>query len=115
MMPTCAVRSAVRLEALGYRVAEAGGGREALGIISKDAPNLAIIDYAMPEMTGAEVARAAAEICPGLPVVFASGYAESEALNEALGWDVPILRTPFTLAEIAELVAATLAKTQRRE
>ena len=62
------------------------------------------MDYAMPGMNGADAARAALEIHPGLPIVFVTGYAESEQLDAALGADVPVLRKPFTLAQLAAAV-----------
>lgn len=101
------VRAAVRhaLESLGYRVREAAGGVEALALLDQTRPHLAIIDFAMPGMNGAEVAREAARKQPGLKLVFASGYAESEALEQALGKDAPILRKPFTLTALADMLA----------
>jgi CheY-like chemotaxis protein len=55
-------------------------------------------------MNGAQVARAARDLHPGLPIVFVTGYAESEQLEAALGGDVPVLRKPFTLAELTAAV-----------
>ena len=37
------------------------------------------------------------ESAPDLPIVFVTGYAETEQLEAALGGDVPVLRKPFTL------------------
>ena len=42
----------------GYEVVgESGDGREALGMIEKLKPDIAIIDISMPGMTGVEIAR----------------------------------------------------------
>jgi PAS domain S-box-containing protein len=92
------------LEGLGCRVVSAASGAEALEALRDWRPELALIDYAMPGMNGAEAARAARERHPGLPIVFVTGFAESEQLEAALGGDVPVLRKPFTLAELAAAV-----------
>jgi len=92
------------LEGLGHDVMAAESGEEGLARLREGRPDLALIDYAMPGMHGAEVARAAREMAPGLPIVFVTGYAESEQLEAALGPDVPVLRKPFSLADLAAAV-----------
>jgi PAS domain S-box-containing protein len=93
------------LEGLGCTVVSAASGAEGLEALREWRPDLALIDYAMPGMNGAEAARASREIHPGLPIVFVTGYAESEQIESALGdGDVPVLRKPFTLAELAAAV-----------
>jgi len=42
-------------------------------------PDLIVVDFAMPRINGAEVAKAACELGPGLPVVLTSRYADTEA------------------------------------
>jgi PAS domain S-box-containing protein len=94
------------LDGLGHDVIAAENGEEGLARLREARPDLALIDYAMPGMHGADVARAAREIAPGLPIVFVTGYAESEQLEAALGSDVPVLRKPFTIADLAAAVEA---------
>jgi PAS domain S-box-containing protein len=96
------------LEGLGCTVVVAASGPEGLAALGGWRPDLALIDYAMPGMNGAEAARAARAIHPGLPIVFVTGYAESEQLESALGCDVPVLRKPFTLAQLASAVEENL-------
>jgi PAS domain S-box-containing protein len=96
------------LEGLGCTVVSASSGAEGLESLRHWRPNLALIDYAMPGMTGAEAARAARELHPDLPIVFVTGYAESEQLEAALGRDAPVLRKPFALAELEAALAAHL-------
>lgn len=72
-----AMVAAEMISDLGYKVLEAGSGKQALEILSGDAPiDLLITDYSMPRMTGAELARAARDLRPGLPVLIATGYSE---------------------------------------
>ena len=52
----------------------------------------AIIDFIMPGMNGAEVGRRVHERLPGLPIVFISGYADTDALRGVAG--AVILRKP---------------------
>jgi len=68
-----------------------------------------LLDYAMPGMHGADVARIARERDPSLPIVFVTGYAVSDQLEAALGPDVSVLRKPFTVAQLAALVEEQLA------
>lgn len=97
------------LEGLGCTVVAAASGPEGLQALGGWRPDLALIDYAMPGMNGADAARAARKLHPGLPIVFVTGYAESEQLEAALGGDVPVLRKPFTLAQLAAAVEENLS------
>jgi signal transduction histidine kinase/CheY-like chemotaxis protein len=104
------VRTTIRygLEVLGYAVEEAADGTSALARLRERKPDLVIVDFAMPGMNGAEVAREARNLHPGLPLLFASGYADTEALHDALGKDAPILRKPFQMSELSAMVSKSL-------
>ncbi|VXC94384.1 Signal transduction histidine kinase [Burkholderia sp. 8Y] len=66
----------------GYVVAEAENGVVGLRIMEEVKPALAVIDFIMPELNGAEVARLARAKRPTLPIIFVSGYSDTLALDE---------------------------------
>lgn len=57
-------------------VAETDNGRRALALCRQLRPDVAILDYAMPEMDGAETARGIREQCPETGIVTLSMHAE---------------------------------------
>lgn len=68
------------LEDLGHEVIEANSGEQALEILRSGQPvDLLITDFSMPRMNGAQLAEAARELRPGLPILLATGYAELPA------------------------------------
>ena len=93
------------LEALGYEVRAVGDGRSGLNELLSSKPDVLVVDFAMPGMNGAEVARQARELCPSLPIVLASGYADTEAIERAIGKNAQLLRKPFRIDELIEAVA----------
>ncbi|MFN3943459.1 MAG: PAS domain-containing protein [Allosphingosinicella sp.] len=99
------------LEGLGHDVVTAENGEEALARAEESRPDLVLLDFAMPGMNGAEVARRLRERRPALPILFATGYAESEQLDAAVGRDAPVLRKPFGMDELAAAIAQTLDAT----
>jgi PAS domain S-box-containing protein len=100
------------LDELGHLVSSCDCGEAAIREVERDCPDLLLLDFAMPGMNGAEAAREIRGRCPHLPIVFVTGYAESEQLEAALGPDVRVLRKPFSIDElvaaIAEAVPAAL-------
>lgn len=101
------------LTELGYAVREAADGAQALAAVRNEAPSLVILDYVMPGMDGAEVAREIAAIDPDLPVIFSTGHAALRALRAAAGDEVKILEKPFTLDELDALLRERLAERRR--
>jgi CheY-like chemotaxis protein len=95
--------------ALGYPVREAADGERALALVRAERPGLVILDYVMPNMDGAAVARAIAKLDPDIPIVFSTGHAALRTLRAAAGDDVPVLEKPFTLDELDELLREHLA------
>jgi YesN/AraC family two-component response regulator len=65
-------------------------------------PDILITDHLMPGMNGIDLATAARERCPGLPVLIVSGYAEHAGLTP----DLPRLTKPFRRNELAAAIAA---------
>lgn len=98
------------LRELQYHVLEAPDGETALDILRAHSVHLLVVDFAMPGTNGAEVAQAARALRPGLSILMVSGYADSAAIEAALG-DARLLRKPFDMAELAEAVAQLLGKT----
>jgi signal transduction histidine kinase len=96
------------LRTLGYEVVEAESGAAALEILDRERVDLLLVDFAMPGMNGAEVARAAQIKQPGLEILMVSGYADSAAVEAAIG-TAPQLRKPFDLVEIGAAVAKVLS------
>ena len=84
-----------RSEDEGHVVRWAASGAEALMVLDGMTPDVVLLDYAMPGMNGAEVAERMRKQQPALPIVFASGYADTEAIGRAVGPDAVTLRKPF--------------------
>ena len=99
--------------ALGYPAREAGDGATALALVKAERPALVILDFVMPGMDGAEVARAIAAIDPNIPVLFSTGHAALRALRSAAGEQVKVLEKPFTLDELDALVRERLAEARK--
>jgi CheY-like chemotaxis protein len=100
--------TAVALRELGYDVHEAGGGDEALAILRRTgAVDLVITDYAMPGMTGAELARILKGEHPRTKVMMITGYAASP-LQEDAARVAALVHKPFRIEELADRVKAVL-------
>lgn len=89
------------LEELGHTVFQAASGSDALRMLEQGTVDLVITDYAMPGMTGAQLADRLDENHPGLPVVIITGFAELPPHMTTR----PRLDKPFRQAELARIVS----------
>lgn len=90
---------------LGHTVLEAYSGKEALQILGSQRVDALITDYAMPGMTGVELADRARELHPGLPILLATGYAD---LPSGTTTDLPRLAKPYQQTELATQISRLL-------
>jgi PAS domain S-box-containing protein len=97
------------LQSLGYQPLIFSDGATALQELDGQKPDAVILDFAMPGMNGAEVAREIGRLQPRLPIVFASGFAETAAIEAVAGNTATLLRKPFQLADLQTLLAAVLS------
>ncbi|RYY70557.1 MAG: response regulator, partial [Comamonadaceae bacterium] len=95
------------LSLIGYKVTEAANGTEALQSMATVRPDLLVVDYAMPGMTGAEVISEARKLLGDIPVILATGYADMAAV-ERLAGRPKILRKPFDIAALGDAVSTVL-------
>jgi signal transduction histidine kinase len=96
------------LKMLGYRVTEAAHGRAGLACLKDDAPDLLMVDFAMPGMNGLEVISEVRRSHPSLPVILATGYADVDVTRESERFAV--LRKPFQVGDLARTVKAALMR-----
>jgi PAS domain S-box-containing protein len=106
--PLIAMSTVGMLEDLGHAVTECSSGQEALHLLADGSPlDLLITDYAMPQMNGLELARAALALRPGLSVLLASGYAD---IPDASSVEVPRIAKPYMQAQLREAIARATSK-----
>ncbi len=96
---------AASLAEKGFHVAQAEDGQVGLSMVGSHAPQLILLDFAMPGMNGAEVARAVRALHADLPIVFMTGFADTQAIVDAMGPDVTILQKPFRLPGLLRAIA----------
>ncbi|HSS50001.1 MAG TPA: response regulator, partial [Thermoanaerobaculia bacterium] len=108
------LRSATQgvLEALGYRVASAANGEEALAALEERGGriDLAICDVVMPGMSGPEVVERLRARSPGMRVIFMSGYTDNVVVRHGiLEGEYDFLEKPFSADRLAAKIRSALA------
>ena len=81
------IRAGIRrqLEVSGFEVCgEAGDGIDALDKLSRLRPDLIILDMSMPRMNGVDAARQLKHMCPNVPVILYTAFADVFRRKQAL-------------------------------
>lgn len=89
-----ALSSVDMLEEMGHAVVAAYSGAEALTLLQSAARfDLLITDLSMPRMNGRQLATAARQLFPDLPILLATGHVEQP---DERGLTLPCLSKPYS-------------------
>lgn len=105
--------SARILKKAGYEVIAAVGGEEALSLCaSRETPvDLLITDVVMPKMTGSELVSRLESQCPGISVIYTSGYNTDMVVRHGVASErVHFIPKPYSSNTLLELVAKVLGE-----
>ena len=100
-----------QFQTLGYRILSASNATEALALIDSGAKfDLLFTDVVMPgHMNGRELADVMAKRCPGLKVLFTSGYTQSAVIHHGrLVPGVLLLTKPYRKQDLARMLRRAL-------
>ena len=105
-----AVATALRYE--GFEVDEASSGRDALEAVTRQEPDLIVLDWMLPDIDGLEVGRRLRARGYRTAVLFLTAKDATENKVEALraGGDDYVTK-PFSLAEVVARIQAILRRT----
>ena len=100
------------LAQLGFKdVVEAADGVEALKMIADSKPDMALVDWNMPNMDGITLVRKIRETDKQMPLIMVTTEAEKRRVIEAIQAGVNnYVVKPFTAETLGEKINATLAK-----
>lgn len=91
------------LDDLGHHVIEVASGSEAVSVLAQGIDiDLVITDYAMPGMTGLQLAEAVQQLQPNLAVILATGFAEIPSGS----LELPRLSKPFCQQDLVNAIDA---------
>ena len=78
----------------GYKVRDCGDGKSGLKRFAEERPDLVVLDFVMPSMSGAEVATRIVQQQPDQKILFVSGYSETDVIKRVAP-NSPLLTKPF--------------------
>lgn len=96
---------------LGYQVLAVSDGEQAVREFkaNRERIALALLDVVLPKLSGPEIYAQIAELKPGLPVVFATGYSADMAMLEKVRQKgLPVIQKPYSPRELARRVRESL-------
>ena len=95
------------LEELEYQALEADDGEAALAILgdSDKTIDLMMTDVGLPDIDGKELAKQARALRPALPILFASGYAETIDVPDGMH----VIGKPFSIDQLRDKLRSILA------
>jgi CheY-like chemotaxis protein len=101
------------LRGAGYVVREAASGPAAREILAFGSVCLALVDLAMPMMSGYEFVRLARDLQPNLPVIYVTGVSDALAPgNSPLG--DPVVTKPYSRVTLLKAVRAQITPPPRQ-
>ncbi len=100
------------LKTLGHTdISEAADGLEALTCLSKERPDLMLVDWNMPNMDGITLIRKVRETDKELPIIMVTTEAEKTRVIEAVKAGVNnYVVKPFTAETLSEKINQTMSK-----
>lgn len=106
---------AYNLEAEGFKVLRAGDGEEALLLVAENAPDVIVLDWMMPNLSGIEVCRRlkSRPDTRAVPVIMLS--ARSEEVDKVRGLETgadDYVVKPYSLVELMARVRAQLRRSR---
>ena len=99
---------AASLETFGFDVTVAEDAEHGLTVFESVDPDLIMVDFAMPGMNGAQMAKAVRARRPQIPIIFASGYSETAAIEAAVGKSAIFLKKPFGVSDLEAVLRSVL-------
>ncbi|MFN8378129.1 MAG: adenylate/guanylate cyclase domain-containing protein [Anaerolineae bacterium] len=100
----------------GYRSIVARDGREALDLIAEQSPDLILLDYQMPRMTGVDVLRAMQANNWNIPVILMTFYGSEEVAIEVYRLGVrDYVKKPFSIDEMLGSIERSLSEVRLRK
>jgi len=104
-----------RLEDEGYRVFEAESGQAALDLIAEDEPDLLLLDYRLPDMTGIDVLRQVREMHLDTSAILLTAFSSITSAVEAMKLGAhDYLNKPVEFDELLATIAKALETTRLR-
>ncbi|MCK1571408.1 ATP-binding protein [Bradyrhizobium sp. 174] len=94
------------LETLGYRVVATDDLEAALAALGRESVDLALVDLAMPKISGVDVGRQLRQRSPRLPILFCSGFPDLIEENRKRISKEAFLSKPYSLADLAAKIEA---------
>ena len=99
----------------GMNVVAVGTGKEALSAVEQYHPDVVLLDFGLPDMDGSDVYALLRNDHPLLPVIFATGHGDRQALHDGMSdARTRFLQKPFEISELLELISALQAEKERR-
>lgn len=103
------------LEKEGFQVVPAADGGEALEFITKEKPNLIVLDWLLPGMSGLEICRQVRQKSK-VPIIMLT--AKTEEVDKLLGLELgadDYITKPFSLRELTARIRVVLRRSEPEE
>jgi CheY-like chemotaxis protein len=93
----------------GYDVYQANDGKAGLSAFAAEKPDLVVLDFIMPGLSGADVASRILSTHPEQPILFVSGYSETDSIRR-IAPNAPLLTKPFRAEALSKAVRTALLR-----
>ena len=92
----------------GFQVRHCADGHLGLKEFAREKPDLVVLDFVMPSLSGADVAKRMLKTEPDQKILFVSGYSETEAIKQVAP-GTPLLSKPFRSDTLCKAVRNALS------
>lgn len=101
------------LPTFGFNTIHAFNGQTGLSLIREEKPDLIMLDFHLPEMTGIDILRQMTQESINIPVILMTGYGSELSAIEAfrLGAKDYLIK-PFTVDEVVDTIEHALVETR---